>query len=134
MIHKQILSLRRVFALIVLGMLIFNIIMMVFTQKISSINLLSLIPAILLMSIVGLIITPAPIGLAIYAFSMEKLYVARVFKNYWLFCLVGGFIGMVVFIGFSVIVSGGKELDNRMLLAMFVSHLLTTMVVYRNKW
>ena len=127
-------SFRRVFILIVLGMVIFNIVMMTFTQKFLSTNPLSLIPVILLMSVAGLIITPAPIGLAIYAFSIETLYVKRVFKRYWLFYLISGFIGMAIFISFSMILSGGIKLDIQMLPPLLVSHILTTIAVYRNKF
>ena len=135
--NKQLFSLWRVLVLILLGMVIFNIVMMIFTGKLQeesiNSNLLRFIPAILLMSVAGLIITPAPIGLAIYAFSIETLYATRVFKHYWFFCLFGGLMGMAVFIGFSLILTRGEDLDIRMLTPMFVAHVLTTMLVYRNK-
>ncbi len=130
---KKLFSLWRVLILILLGMLIFNTVMTIFTGVMNDSNLLATAATILVMSIAGLIITPAPIGLAIYAFSVEKLYTKKVFKNYWIFSLFSGLIGITIFVGLSLIINHKFYVDMRLLPPLFITHVVTTMIVYFKK-
>ena len=131
--NKKLFSPWRVLVLVLLGMLIFNIVMTIFTDSMRNSNLLALTIAILVMTIGGLIITPAPIGLAIYAFSIETLYSKRVFKNYWLFCFFSGILGVTIFVGVFLLLTHKLSVDIRLLLPIFITHTITTMIVYFNK-
>jgi len=135
-------SFWRIFLLIILGMIIFNMVMFVVTGKLQEhISFSELFSGIFLffvttimMSIAGFIITPAAIGLSIYAIIMESLYATGILENFWIFSLLAAVVGLGIFMGFSMLVAPDKGWDMRMLTSMFVSHGLTTMLVYRGKF
>jgi len=131
-------SFWRIFLLIIFGMLMFNMVMFIMTGKfqedISFSGIFKILITTIMMSIAGLIITPATIGLSIYAIIMESLYAIGILQNLWIFSLFGGIIGLGIFMGFFTLLIPDRELDMRMFAPMFISHGLTTVLVYRGKF
>ncbi len=133
--REPLFSVWRILALIVTGMIIFNIVMSIFTDTLLDANVWKSMMEILSISIAGLLMTPAPFGLTAYALIMETLYNTRAIKNYWLFCLMGGIVGVGTYIGVFFVLGANitKDYDGQMLAAMFITHILTALVVYRKK-
>jgi len=123
---------RRFFLLLILPMIFYNFGMSLITgslgEAIASGEITKFLMALFIMSIFGLLLTPASIALIIFSTIIEKVYVKGFILPYWLFCIIGGAIGLLIFI--AITVTSEKSWDINQLLLIFGIHLLTTRLVY----
>lgn len=126
-------SIWRVLALIVLGMLIFNTYNSFFIESQDSINLINRAAFIIFFSIAGLIITPAPIGLAIHAIIVESLFNRGVFKNHWILAVSSGVIGITLFAIIFFMLKHNFNVNLNLVASIFIAHSLAAMLVYFRK-
>ena len=123
----------RVLSLMVLTMFLFNLFMAIFHGEGWSGEIVTLLPALLFFTLIGLIVPPAFVALLFFAFIMDTLYVKETIEEYWVFCVSAGLIGMSIFImilvGFAV-----KNFSLYQIFLMFIIHTLSTAWVYRKKY
>jgi len=127
-------KLSRIFIMMVLTMVLFNITMDIATEKIWEFlaegKFLANIGVMVLASVIGLLVPPAFIALLFFGFVMETLYATRSIRYLWLFCIFAGLFGMGLFMLF--VYGAGKDFEIKMLIVMFIAHFLSTWILYRD--